>query len=171
MKPLPLTPAEALAAAQGTLHEIVREMVPQPNTLLKDHLLTWKHEEAGFELRGNVVGLPDALMAQWICPLGKPGDVFWCQEECGESISPQGHRVLVYLADKHARILLCDHGGEGDPVGIGAVASWWGEATIIKWRTKSMPEWASRFTATNKTTTVKLIDGRWCWVSGVEVKG
>lgn len=162
MNHLTLTPAEALAAAAGKLREIVREMEPQPPAKYTEQYL-----ERGWLWSRSTSGEGSEQQDLWplpTCPLGLPGETRWCREEWQHGTAPNNpHGICTWYAINEQ----CTETSRLHPDAPKDSEGW-----CYMWRkqaAESMPQWASRFTITNKSITIERRGGRWKWVVEVEV--
>lgn len=83
-------------------------------------------------------------VSELLCPYGTDGEMLWVRETWRPGVDERGHGLAVYKADGSARWMLCDDGGDGDPVGIGSAAVPYVPEKVA-WRPGIyMPRWASR---------------------------
>lgn len=77
------------------------------------------------------------------CPYGMPGDRLWVREAWASWVDTESRPCIVYRAGGAPRAVFYDHGGEGEPIGLGGEVV---PATAIpRWRPSIfMPRWASR---------------------------
>ncbi len=180
-QPITLTPAEALAASSGTLDEIVREMEPQPHRGISRFAPLF-----GVFKPMWTEPLPDDVAEHNVsltCPLGLPGETRWCRERWAD-VNCEAGPALLYYADHDLRSweqfskTFGPNYGAGPSMDYksypGQYAMWWSDllngAEGHYWRqARHMPQWASRFTTTNKSVTIERRGGKWCWVAKVEI--
>lgn len=81
----------------------------------------------------------------WRSPYGAPGDRLWVRETFRELTSRDAYGCVQFRADNASRYVLCDYGGAGDPVGLGAACKAWDEDDPPCWKPSIfMPRWACR---------------------------